>query len=550
MNNMQITEFFGIQQQKDGSLLPAGSASDCRNMTTLDGNLAVARGYAKHIMHAIPSSDRILKLMIARGTTEKFFVATASNIYVYDGSAWTSVFAFQTPIESEQVDYLQTQIGADDYLIVATGCGQMVKIKLSDNTASLFGTGALSFSGSVSSYNSETNVVTLNDTLSAEAQRHAKLDGITINDVWLGVSEATGTTVTLSETPTAAPASGNAATIRGGGSDAHCNFIDMYYGRLFSSGDPSNPCRLYWSAVSGDGRTFEDWLSVTGSADASGGYVEIGDASGDAIVGIAVLATEMLIFKRYSVYRLYGDKPSTYSVERVENFSEYMSNASVVIKYSVPYYLTKTGIKYYDGTGILPINGGVRYLNNFVQQICSIRASKGVHADNVFYFSCKMQEFSPYDDALIVYDVARQSFTIRDGFGIADITQYDGTVYLVNENRYVYEFNKGTDYDGVNIRAYWETQHTDLGSKLYKKKIKGLLFRSGEGNISVTVQSGDIPHKIERRLLSSDTDFVYVPLSADLSNAFHIRFENVSGSDFKINGGIEIIFDKEVKTVS
>ena len=546
MDEFKIAEFFGIQQHKDGSLLPAGSAFDCRNMTTIDGNLSVAPGYTKHIADIIPGSDRILKLIAVRGDAPAFYAVTAGNIYFYDGADWTSVYTFSPAIDPEQVDYLQTLIGSTDYLIIATGEGRMVKINTSTHAAEVFGTGEYSFSGTVSSYNAGTKIITLSGTLSAEALRHAPLDGITVNGTWLAVASATGATVTLSETPDADPASPDTATIRGGGSDAECNLVDMYKGRMFSAGDPDNTSRLYWSAVPGDGRTIEDWLSVTGSVDASGGYVDIGDSAGDAIVGILSLSNAILIAKKFSYYRLYGDTPSNFTVERIESYAEFMSNASFVTKYNKPFFLTKSGLKYYDGTGILPVDSGVRYINNFIGLINSVRESKSVHADNVLYFSCKLDADSVYDDAIIVYDIARAAYTIRDGFEIADMTQFDGTIYLVNGSRYVYEFNSGTDYDGTKIDAYWETQHTDLQSKLYMKKITALLFRGGEGNMKVEIHYDGNSDTITQNMLASEREKVTVlEIGTDKASTLYLRFSNVNGSYFEIKGGVEILFVKE-----
>lgn len=543
MDEYKITEFLGIQQHKDGSLLPTGSAADCRNMVTFDGNLAVAKGYVKHISVAVPGTDRILRHIIVRGTTRTDYVVTASNIYYFTGTAWSSVHTFSPALTTTQVDYLQTLIGSTDHLIIGTGAGQMVKINTSTHVATTFGTGALSFDGTVSSYNAGTLTITLSATLSAEAQRHAPLDGITVNGTWLAVASATSTTVVLTEAPAVAPASPNTATIRGGGSDASCNFIDMYKGRLFAAGDPSNTSRLYWSAVPGDGRTIEDWLVVTGSADASGGYVEIGDSAGDAITGIIALASEILIFKRYSFYRLYGESPSNFTVERVESFAEYMSNASAVVKYNKPFFITKSGLKFYDGTGVVPIDSGIRFINTFITSLNSVAQSKGVHADNVLYFSCKVSSASTYDDALIVYDIARQAYTIRDGFQIADITQFDGTIYLINDARYVYEFNSGTTYDGTIINAYWETQHTDMQAKAFLKQVNDILFRGGSGNMFVEVHFGANDIKQEQNMLASERyNVTRLTVETDQASMFWLKLMNVRGSYFEIKGGLSIFF--------
>ena len=69
MNSYRIQEFFGIQQQTDGTLLPETSAADARNIDTSDGNLSVAKGYAKHIATILPDTERVLKLIVARGAT-------------------------------------------------------------------------------------------------------------------------------------------------------------------------------------------------------------------------------------------------------------------------------------------------------------------------------------------------------------------------------------------------------------------------------------------------------------------------------------------------
>ena len=544
----QIQEFLGIEQQKDSSLLPAGSAYDARNIDASDGNMRVAKGFVRHIVEAIPDSDKVLKLIVSRGTTPRFYVVAAENIYAHDVGAWKIIHTFDRPLTTSQVDYLQTRIGADDYIIVATGETQMVKIKLSDNTAVPFGTGLYSFEGSLTAYDEAARIATLSAALSEEALRHAPLDGVTINGVWYAVATAEGATVTLRDAPEEAPAVGSMATVRGGGSDLKCNFIDMYYSRLFAAGDPDNPCRLYWSAVVGDGRSIEDWLAVEGSADASGGYVEIGESSGDPIVGLVLLSSQILIFKRYGVYRLYGDRPSTYTIERVENASRSMSNAGAVVKYDTPFYLTLDGINYYDGTGVLPMNNGVRFLRRFLSTVSSVANSKAIHQDNKLYFTCRVDPDKTSDDSIIVYDIGRGTFMIRDGFTVTDICAFDGRIYMLNEDRYVYEFDAGDSYDGKPIYAYWRTQPTDLNFKHATKKVKEMLFRGVDGVVNVTVRAGNNRAYSRKQVFSSQDDgFTSVLFRVNQARVFEIMFENVAGGQFGINGGVDILWEKENK---
>jgi len=544
----QIQEFLGIEQQKDSSLLPAGSAYDARNIDASDGNMRVANGFVRHISESIPNNDKILKLLVSRGSDPRFYVVAANNIYAYDSGSWQSIYTFASALTTTQIDYLQTRIGLKDFIIVATGESRMVKIDIASNTATEFGTGLYSFEGEVNAYNAQIRNVTLNAVLSDEAIRHAVTDGIIIGGVLYEVATAVGVTVVLKDTPEVEPTVGATATIRGGGSDSPCNFIDMYYSRLFAAGDPNNPCRLYWSAVVGDGRSIEDWMIVDGSADASGGYVEVGEASGDPIVGIVVLSSQILIFKRYSVYRLYGDRPSTYTLERVENASRPMSNSGAVVKYDTPFYLTMDGISYYDGTGVLPMNNGIRFLRRFLSTVSSVADSKAVHCDNKLYFTCRVNPEESSDDSIIVYDIGRGAFMIRDGFSVSDICVFDGHIYMVNENRYVYEFDVGDSYDGEPIYAYWRTQPTDLGFKHATKHVKEMMFRGVDGVVNVTVRAGNNRAYARRQIFgSADDGFTSVQFRVDKARVFEFLFENEAGGGFGIDGGIDVLWEKENK---
>ena len=558
----QIQQFLGIQQQYDGSLMTAGSAHDARNMDTTDGNLAVAKGYQKAILNGIMlgTGERVLKLIVSRGITPVFFVVTTAKIYYYKESnaTWVTIYTFSPALVYSQVDYVQTHIGMTEYLVIANGQTQMLKINLGDYSVSLFGTGDTTYEGKVSAFDSGTLIVTLNSDMDATAQDYVRFRGIHINDTWYEVKSApSSTTVELYELADALhpPVVGDDVVIDGGCSSAACNYVGTFYSRMFAAGDPNAPCRLYWSAATGSGRTFEDWASVESAADASGGYVEVGDSDGDIIIGIARLSSQLIIFKRHSVYRFYGDRPSTFTLERIENFSEEMSNAGCVVKYDAPYFMTKTGMKTYDGTGVIPMNDGVRMIRRYLETVNTFVFSKGIHCDNKLYFSCRTAS-SGYDDAIVVYDMARQSYMIRDGFTVADLTAFDGVIYLINTQElegvnfaYVNQFDVGDTYDGEPINAYWETQHTDLGAKQYRKQIARLYMRGGgDGEFALTIFADrNKEEKHYRWTEVTDGDLLIVPYKVDRATSFWLRLENEQGSHFHIDGGIDINYERELQ---
>lgn len=148
----------------------------------------------------------------------------------------------------------------------------------------------------------------------------------------------------------------NAAALFGsasGQSDKHVAVLAMHYGRLFAAGDPACPGRLFWSQTPGDARSIANWGADAASQNTSGGHLEVGDTAGDPIIGLAALSSQLLIFKRRSIYRLLGDRPSNYRVYRVHAEMEQMQNAACVTYGDVPYWMAGGGLYYFDGQSAL-----------------------------------------------------------------------------------------------------------------------------------------------------------------------------------------------------
>lgn len=539
-----VPEWYGIQQQVDGTLLPITSAYDARNMETGDGNLSVAKGYEKLVTVAVPGDARLLKLIAVRGTTKKFYAVTQEYIYAWNASTpteWTQVYAFDTALTSTQVDALQTRIGDSDVILVATGQSQMVKIYTGTDTASAFGAGLYSYQGTVSSYDPDTMTVTLGSTMSDEAMRRCRIYGITIADVYYDVYDTpTSTTVVLTAALVGTPEVGDDVTIRGGGSNEKVAFTELYSNRLFAAGDPDAPYRLYWSAVPGDGRTIEDWLSVDGSYDASGGYVEVGDGSDDSIIGLTALSNQLIIWKRYSVWRLFGDRPSTYTLERVDNESDLMSNSGVIVKYDAPYLLMPNGIYTYNSVSVVPVDNGVKYLRRFFDAGPDVSNSRSAFWNNRLYMTCKVDAAHDYEDTIIMLDITRNSYMIRDGFQIADLAAIGSDIYVLTPERYVCQFESGTSYDGTPIAAYWLTQPTDFGRKMNRHQAMALYSHITGDSAKVTVIGDYLSHEKTLMPLTARAGYTTLRFQTDRQYFIQYKFENIDGGVFTFHGGINL----------
>lgn len=546
-----IPEWYGIQQQIDGTLLPVTSAYDARNMETGDGNLSVAKGYTKHINTQVPGSEKILKLIVSQGTSS-IYVVTTGHIYAWASDSWQTIWTWNPVLETKQVDALQTRIAMTDTILISTGDSQMVKIDTGTNTAAAFGAGLYSYEGTVTAFDATSATMTVSPALNSEAQRRAVAYGIIYGDgVYADVYSINdaGTEVTLEAALVSPPSVNDHVTVRGGGSDESVAYTELYSNRLFAAGDPNAPYRLYWSAVPGDGRTIEDWLSVDGSIDASGGYVEVGDGSADPIIGLTALSNQLLIWKRYSVWRLYGDRPSNYTLERIDKSSDIMSNAGVIVKYDAPYLLMPNGIHTYNNVSVVPVDGGVKPLRRFFDAKPDVSNSRGAYWDNRMYMTCKVATTSQtgYDNAIIVLDLARNAYMIRDGFEIADLTAVGSHIYLINGSRFVYEFEQGTTYDSLPIAAYWLTQPTDFGRKMNRHQAMALYAHITGDPAKVTVIGDYLTPSKTLTPLTARAGYTMLHFQTDRQYFIQYKFENISGGAFTFHGGVNLYAISEME---
>ena len=316
-------------------------------------------------------------------------------------------------------------------------------------------------------------------------------------------------------------------------SDRPVRYLAMYKNRLFAAGDRDFPNRLYWSKLPGDNRSIEDWSSDSASVNVSGGHTEIGMFDNDPIVAIKPLASQLLIFKKNSIYRLYGDKPSDFTVEKIDVVTEYAPHTAIVHYGDVAFYLTRSGMYVFDG-----VNAHLMKDADKIKRILSsadVSVSHGTRTREKLIFSAKICG----DDALIEYDMRRQTYMIRSGFQVSDIFTHDNTVYVVCD-RYVCRFDGSLTYAGAPIHALWDTPMTDLNQKTMIKQLCELYLRGDmkkTGQLLLTTRTGGISRNYNVRLI--DNEVTEIPL-CDEGRAFSLRYENMAGGSFSLLGGTEL----------
>lgn len=639
----QIPAFLGIDEGRSENTLEPGWSPEAWNVDTEGGDLAVGKGFAKHITEPVPGTGTIRRMYLWHDAgVDKFVVVAGEKLYTWTGSSWSEIYDYSSLIpvggtlDGADWDFLESRIGNQDYLIIANGVTQMAKWP-GTGSAEAFGSGEYVFGeesavtiGSLTpafpkatavSYAEASNVGTFTLTMPAgysyqadqriaftvpqvitTSVKTAKVtDGTNtytldyvpewiggdtavirttstteasvLADKW-GYTDATlsdaipeelvewtmgvgvniaGVTYEISEIDNARTkitfteltdkvAAGDAVKVRGGLSDIPVGYIELYYNRLFSAGDPDHPSRLYWSQPPGDVRTIENWSMDDFSEAASGGHTEIGPTNNDPIVGLTALSNQLIIHKQSGNYRLIGSNPADFQIQQINAGVERMTNTNRISHGDVPYWVTRAGMYYYNGQQAL-LHPRSRQVRNTLRA-ANLAHSKGIECRDRLYFTCRMEAGDGMDDTVLYYDMADNVWMMRKGFRVADMATRDGEIYLINENRYVYKVG-GTTYDGEDIEAYWRTPITDLGVKSLDKRLGAMYVRGRSGGetheMTITSWAGKVSTRVGIVLPSNDEDVKWIDLW-NQGKTMHFEFENKAGSWWKILGGVEVMF--------
>lgn len=385
------------------------------------------------------------------------------------------------------------------------------------------------------------DMVALSSAIDAAWKQRALDNGMVFADYTYKISAINEdrTEVTLDQVTTEQLAAGDTAKVRGGISNNPVGFVEIYFSRLFSAGDPEHPSRLYWSQPPGDTRSIEDWSEDEASEITSGGHVEVGNTSSDPIVGLIALSNQLVIFKKSSVYRLIGDRPSNYQIVQVNAGVEKMTNTGLIRYADTPFWMTGNGLMYYDGN-TARITGTAKRIRHIIED-ADLEHCKAVECKNKLYYSIRTGT-GQYDNALIELNMDTMAYMLRDGFNVADIAAHNGKMYMINDQRYVYQFDTGDTYDGEPIEASWRTPKTDLSAKSKVKMLRALYCRGTGDAVIVRAQEGT--HFTDYRFL--------MPLEVEDIRRMDLRNEcrvmcltisNEEGSAFKLIGGLEVVYD-------
>lgn len=576
MNFVKIAEFYGIQQQKDGTLLNNGTAHRSVNMETGDGNLAVAECLRRIVNPPSSYEDETWRELFAfeRATSDDILIACSNyrimyclTDYGYFAANWSQIVDLRDLGHNTQndldFDAQLARIWNTDYILIATGDTQIVKISIDDllqGNASYeeFGSGVyfLDTALTISAVGSDSITVsgtTLVD--DPDLNTRALVYGVYVMDgddvkylLYVdGITKSSSNTVISLDLTGCTVTTSNKIQLRGGTSDKKVGALELFHDRLWSAGDPENVSRLYWSCAAGEGRTIEDWVSDDFDEDASGGHVDVGVADGDKIVALKALSDCLLIFKVNSVWRLYGDRPSNYTLERISDEVGAYDDKEIVTKYGTPYWLTKNGIYYSDGSNCLNVDSEVDYLHDIFWTVegAMRRPACSVPALRKFFFIAQNEE----GKFLLTRDTVTGAYLTFRGEDYADVaTASDYDLFLLT-NGAVGTHGENTDtlvnFPDEPLDAVWESQIMEINSLVMKKQLKALYFRASGGRIRILIHTDLGDTQAELVPQEMQTNVIRLPVNMCEARYLQLIITNVNGSRFKIEGGICLLFDRQ-----
>ncbi|MBQ1820317.1 MAG: hypothetical protein II117_01810 [Clostridia bacterium] len=323
-------------------------------------------------------------------------------------------------------------------------------------------------------------------------------------------------------------------------SDRTVSFVELYFGRLFAAGDPRAPSRLYWSKAPGGGRTIDDWRSDASSENVSGGFVDVG-VDDDPITGIFALSNQLLIFKRDSLYRLLGDRPSNYRIVSVDAAFRQPIHTACVRYADRLFFLTDGGLCFYDGQTVRR-SAAFRALEPLLKT-ANLNGVRAAACDDTLYFAIRVRYGAPYNDTVIEYDVLRDRYMLRNGFTIVDFCTVHGALHALTGGGKFVTFDGNSTYDGDCINAHWQTPLWDLGRKDTNKTLLRLTV-CGTGRIRVRVDADGGSYETSVLLSSVPNSVTEIPLRA-LGRVFRLRFSNVGGAAFTLDAPVTLLYDSQ-----
>lgn len=318
--------------------------------------------------------------------------------------------------------------------------------------------------------------------------------------------------------------------------------ISLHYERVWVTGDKAAPNMVYFSKDLNP----EFWAATDPSAPdplaVAGGEIDIPTFDGGVNIGLSTIFDNVVIFKTYSLWKIVGTYPGEYQQIHIHSANGAIAERSIVDGSLQCYFLAMDGVYTYDGVKAYPISSPIKDIIKAMNATYRDKAV-GVFYDNRYILAIP-EGASTENNTVIEYDTLTQTWIIKRGFNVNDFLVYNDTLLFSNDAGYVLEYDKGNDFNGTAIVAYWDTPRTTLGS--LNKTIRSTYFYADIENI--TAGGLTLTSTFDAKVVST---VISVPIKKgkrhrNKGRKIQLRFANIAGSRFRLrNPELHIDLDED-----
>ena len=316
-----------------------------------------------------------------------------------------------------------------------------------------------------------------------------------------------------------------------GGNPPKASSITLHYERVWTTGDKENPNMVRAS----DSNNPEFWESTNPDADdplaTASVFIDMPTWDGGVNIGISTIFDDVVIFKTYSVWKLLGTHPGEYEKVKVFSPTGAIAERSIVDAGTMCFFLAMDGVYAYNGTQCDLISAPVEKIIKSMNITYRDKAV-GVFYDNRYILAIPEGTSATKNNCVLEFDLLAKNWTVKRGFNVNDFLVFKDTLLFSNDNGYVLEYDKGDDFDGTPIEAYWNTPRTTLGST--NKTISSTYFY---GNLEEIKAGGmKLTSVFDNKTVSTliPEPFKKGRRHKNKGRKFHMRIENVNGSRFRL----------------
>lgn len=270
-------------------------------------------------------------------------------------------------------------------------------------------------------------------------------------------------------------------------------FIELFKNRVFISGDEGFTNSIYFSTKLDP----DDW-TVPGTEEANntkGGVINIPTWDSGLIIGMRALYDDLLIFKNTAVFKLSGDTPEDFVMQKIFDSSEgYIVDQSIRSLDNMAFWATSQGIYSYDGVEVRCISDPVKGFYNTINY-AYIKNAVAEMYDNKYILAVSTGA-SAVNNKVIEYNIPTKAFMIYDPTAIditsfmrivADKVRQEKLLYSTGASGKIYEWKAGTGYTSA---ASWLTGGISMNSLNTTKNCSYLYFLGkGTGTVRFSIIS-------------------------------------------------------------